>query len=270
MKEVLIRSLTGIVFIVLMIGSLLIHELAFSLVLLFFLIISVNEWLMLTEKSGVRLSPGLMFGSSIALFVSFVVFLVIDFPLFIPVFAILLPVIAIGTLFFEVEQVMKKISVTVFGLMYIVLPMGLLTIMNHRNSNFESSVYIISMFVIIWAYDTFAFVSGKLLGKHKLFERISPSKTWEGLIGGSVLTLILVLLVNRYFIFFDHIFVLVATLLIIVFATFGDLFESALKRNAGVKDSGTIFPGHGGVLDRFDSVYFVVFPYLIYLLFVFQ
>ena len=102
-----------------------------------------------------------------------------------------------------------------------------------------------------------------MMGKRKLYERISPGKTWEGSIGGLVLTMASSYLVAGWFpeIEFKHWFVI--SILVVVFGTLGDLFESLLKRQAGIKDSGNIMPGHGGILDRFDSLMFVTpFVYL--------
>ena len=121
------------------------------------------------------------------------------------------------------------------------------------------------MFIIIWTNDTFAYLSGLVFGKHKLFVRISPKKTWEGFIGG-----VLFALVAGYFLhlLIDNISLvewLILTLLIAVSSVFGDFIESLLKRSASLKDSGKIMPGHGGILDRIDSTLFVapvVFVYL--------
>jgi phosphatidate cytidylyltransferase len=111
----------------------------------------------------------------------------------------------------------------------------------------------LNLFVLIWCSDTFAYLSGKLLGKHKLYEAVSPGKTWEGFIGGLVLTCGFSVLLSHYF----HIPMkvnLIVALCSVVFGTLGDLVESMLKREFQIKDSGTILPGHGGILDRFDAL----------------
>jgi phosphatidate cytidylyltransferase len=119
---------------------------------------------------------------------------------------------------------------------------------------------LISIFILIWTNDSFAYVVGKSIGKTKLFERISPKKTIEGFVGGLLFSVIASYLVSKYYIEIAEgkIFIWIIIALIVgVFGTIGDLIESKFKRIAGVKDSGKIMPGHGGVLDRLDSVIFV-------------
>jgi phosphatidate cytidylyltransferase len=122
---------------------------------------------------------------------------------------------------------------------------------------------------LLWTSDTGAYLAGRSFGKTKLFERISPKKTWEGSIGGVILSLVVAYGISNLLGFddvttFDW---MVIALLVVIFGTFGDLFESLLKRNLHIKDSGTILPGHGGVLDRFDGLFLAipaVFFYLLY------
>ena len=109
------------------------------------------------------------------------------------------------------------------------------------------------MFILIWTNDSMAYATGRLIGKTKLFERISPKKTWEGTIGGIIFTLGAGFLWSFYVSELPLIFWIICSPLVAVAAIFGDLFESQIKRQLGVKDSGTILPGHGGILDRFDA-----------------
>mgnify|MGYP001078647984 CR=1 FL=1 len=106
----------------------------------------------------------------------------------------------------------------------------------------------------IWINDTMAYITGSLIGKHKLIERISPGKTWEGFLGGLIFTIATILIINQIFFEFDVISLVIIALVIVLSGTIGDLLESKLKREAGVKDSGNIIPGHGGILDRIDSL----------------
>lgn len=122
------------------------------------------------------------------------------------------------------------------------------------------------VFILLWANDTFAYLTGRLLGKHKLFERISPGKTIEGSVGGLVFTLVGVVIFSRYVDWLSLKAAVGMGLIAVVFGTLGDLCESMLKRQAGVKDSGKLIPGHGGILDRFDSVLFAVPFVFVYLL----
>jgi phosphatidate cytidylyltransferase len=124
-------------------------------------------------------------------------------------------------------------------------------------------------FLLLWTSDTGAYLAGKSFGKTKLFERISPKKTWEGSIGGTILSLAVAYGISNVLGFddvttFDW---MVIAVLVVIFGTFGDLFESLLKRNLHIKDSGTILPGHGGVLDRFDGLFLAIPAVFFYLLF---
>jgi phosphatidate cytidylyltransferase len=126
----------------------------------------------------------------------------------------------------------------------------------------------IGMFLLIWTNDSFAFLTGKFFGKTKLFERISPKKTWEGTIGGGLLTiLVAALLAFFYNDKQDLIFWIGAAIIVVPCSVLGDLLESLFKRNLNLKDSGTILPGHGGILDRFDAALFTVPFYFCWSLF---
>lgn len=125
--------------------------------------------------------------------------------------------------------------------------------------------WLLPMFVFIWINDTGAFLVGSLIGKTKLFERISPKKTWEGFMGGVLFTLLFS--IGFYFLFpevLSFLQWLLLALLVSILATLGDLFESLLKRTYNVKDSGSIMPGHGGILDRIDSLIMVSVPVFIF------
>jgi phosphatidate cytidylyltransferase len=131
---------------------------------------------------------------------------------------------------------------------------------------------IIGLFILIWTNDTFAYIVGKSMGKHKLFERISPKKTIEGFIGGILFAVFAGYLISKLYIkaspkFSEKSIVIwcIIALIVGIIGTIGDLIESKFKRIAGVKDSGKIMPGHGGILDRLDSVIFVApFVFLFY------
>jgi phosphatidate cytidylyltransferase len=113
-------------------------------------------------------------------------------------------------------------------------------------------------FLLIWTNDSFAYFSGRAFGKHKLFERISPKKTWEGTFGGILFTLLLGFIIGSYINKGEVLFWMISALIIAPGAILGDLLESLFKRSLAVKDSGKILPGHGGVLDRFDAALFTI------------
>ncbi|HOD09257.1 MAG TPA: phosphatidate cytidylyltransferase, partial [Flavobacterium sp.] len=124
---------------------------------------------------------------------------------------------------------------------------------------------ILSIFILIWVNDTFAFLVGKTFGKHKLFEKVSPKKTIEGFIGGFIFSIITGFILAKYLMLQSYFHWVSIAILASVFGTLGDLVESKFKRIANVKDSGNIMPGHGGVLDRLDSIIFVApIVYLFY------
>ncbi|MBN1847295.1 MAG: phosphatidate cytidylyltransferase [Deltaproteobacteria bacterium] len=145
---------------------------------------------------------------------------------------------------------------SVLGPIYIVLPLAMMVLIDKRPSG---NMWLFFLLAVIFANDTGAYYAGKLFGRHKLYEKVSPKKTWEGAIGGllvSLLTAYVFLRILRIHVFDWHIFVLVLVMTII--AQIGDLAESMLKRHKGIKDSGTMLPGHGGFLDRIDGLLFSI------------
>lgn len=120
-------------------------------------------------------------------------------------------------------------------------------------------------FIFNWVNDTGAYCTGMLFGKHKLFERISPKKSWEGSIGGGIFCIIASFLLSHFFPFMSTGVWIGLALTVVVFGTWGDLTESLLKRRLGIKDSGNILPGHGGMLDRFDSAILAIPAAVVYL-----
>jgi len=164
---------------------------------------------------------------------------------------------------FDDTQTISKISKYIYLIGYILLPFIFIVKISFGINNYNPKI-IIGLFVLIWTNDTFAYLVGKSIGKHKLFERISPKKTIEGFLGGVVFAAFAGFLISKFYIRpnpdFSSKSILIWTiiaLIVSIFGTIGDLIESKFKRVAGVKDSGKIMPGHGGVLDRLDSVIFV-------------
>ena len=167
-------------------------------------------------------------------------------------------------LFRNKENPFQNIGYTILGLLYI-LPAFIF--LSANANSFSKDAYsngllpikyepqfILGFFLLIWVNDIFAYLVGMQIGKRKLFERISPNKTWEGTIGGGILTLVAACVIAIYFTEIAVIHWLVIAVIVTVAGTLGDLVESMLKRSLNVKDSGSILPGHGGILDRFDGV----------------
>lgn len=160
---------------------------------------------------------------------------------------------------------LANISFTLLGILYVSLPVTLFNKFAFYLSKEYSYQIVLGFFILLWINDTFAYIFGISFGKHRLFERISPKKSWEGFIGGTIITLLSAFLLNKVFTGLNRIDWIVIGLIIAISGVFGDLVESMFKRAADIKDSGKILPGHGGMLDRFDSVLLsspLVFAYL--------
>lgn len=152
------------------------------------------------------------------------------------------------------------------GFVYLILPTALSLNIAFINGAWQPQI-LLSIFFFLWASDSFAYLTGRLIGKHKLFPNLSPKKTIEGLAGGIIGTLGVAWAISIYWHNLSLLQWLVLAAVVAVFGTIGDLFQSALKRAAGVKDSGNLIPGHGGILDRLDSFLFAVPAAYFYLYF---
>ncbi len=172
-------------------------------------------------------------------------------------------------LYIKEESPLSHLAYSYMGQMYIALPLGLMS-MYYTFPDGKS--LLLGMFVMIWLSDTGAFLVGSAIGKHKLFPRISPNKSWEGFFGGLLFCLAASFIYKYCFpTYFSSINILTLCgmgLMVGIFATWGDLVESLIKRTLGVKDSGHLLPGHGGILDRIDSLLLVIPATLIYLTYI--
>lgn len=256
----LTRALTGAVFVAVLICATYFSPFSLFGLYLLFVIIGSWEYLNILSKNS-KISPNLALG----IFNAAIAFMAITAETIlnvssIPFFAVLLLGV-FGTplleLYSKKEEPFSNITHTIFPVFYVALPFGLLILANSIFPNYSSGYkaeLILGFYFALWSNDTGAYLSGKAFGKHKLFERISPNKTWEGSIGGAILAIGIVVLTGY---FFDSLPLWKWAgigLIISIFGSMGDLVESLFKRSMGVKDSGKIMPGHGGILDRFDGL----------------
>lgn len=256
MKEFLTRSVSGLIYAALMIGSITIHPFVFLAIFLFVLILGMFEFYRMSTGPEVKpmILPGIATG--ILIFVS--VFVVSYFQtgnqilLLIPALIItmmILPMFALK------NHPILSASVTFMGIVYVALPLTTFILLAYHPyaEGFNYQV-LLFLFLILWMNDTGAYISGKLMGKHKMFPSVSPKKSWEGFAGGLVMALLVTWLCRPIFPDIPVMDLWILCPVIVISGTFGDLVESAWKRAAGVKDSGKLMPGHGGILDRIDSL----------------
>lgn len=269
MSNLAIRTLTGAILVVLVIAAILADRNLFALLFLIFTIIGLWEFYSMVEKAGVfpNKTAGILAGVVLFSTNAMVAMELIGIELLLLNF-IFIFLIFLFELYRNNPNPFTNIAFTFFGLLYVAVPFSLLNYF--PNPAFIPGIYhtsfLLGFFFLVWINDTGAFVMGTAFGKHRLFERVSPKKTWEGAIGGAILTFICAGIISIYY---SQIYLkdwLIISAIIVVFGTYGDLFESMFKRSINTKDSGRILPGHGGVLDRFDSVFMAapfVFVYLL-------
>lgn len=153
------------------------------------------------------------------------------------------------------------------GITYVALPFTLINIIVFFHDSYGYQI-LLGLLIIIWASDTGAYFAGSIFGRRKLFERISPKKSWEGSIGGGVVALVCAFVISRYYTDLNLLEWVIVGGIVVVAGTYGDLVESLFKRSMAIKDSGNVIPGHGGFLDRFDSLILSV-PFVVVFLMLF-
>jgi phosphatidate cytidylyltransferase len=275
MKSLLIRTGTGILFITLVIASILVTGKLGQIINLFnvfllFSCLAIYEYRSLIRQQGNNLSV-FFFIVALAIY-----FLLSYIPLWnavsLPI--IMLIIVALFFLFFMMELFRKQenpfqnIAYSLLGIIWIIIPFSLINQFPYMLN--EGKYALLALFIFVWLYDTLAYCVGTLFGKHRLMERVSPKKSWEGTIGSAVLTIGLAFFAPKLFTMlpFSALEWMGFAAIVVVIGTLGDLVESLFKRQIGVKDSGNILPGHGGILDRFDSVLLIVPFILLYLHFI--
>jgi phosphatidate cytidylyltransferase len=262
LSNLVIRAITGVIFIALVVSAVLYGSETFALLCAVVSIIGVYEYEKLTSN---KIANGLLTLSIVFsdfLWVS--VYLKLYSLFWIPF--LLFSVLSFARVTLSKSDLLIKNQSLVLGFIYVnafMLSFYFIPHLPFKDGNYNP-YYVLMVFFMIWANDTGAYITGKTLGKRKLLERLSPNKTWEGTIGGILISVIVASIAANYFELSIWIWI-PAAVLTGIFGTIGDLFESKLKRIAGVKDSGNILPGHGGILDRFDALLFVAPVMLVYL-----
>ncbi|MFC3200195.1 phosphatidate cytidylyltransferase [Parapedobacter deserti] len=249
-----VRTITAFFFVAVVLASILLSVYLFAI---FFMLLSVyclSEFYRIIADSAGTPQRLLGLSAGAALFGLYTGYCLGWVPLnYLMLIVPLVSAIFIAPLYKKQEKPFIGIAYTLLGIVYVILPFA-----SFLSLGFLSDVYDyripLGFILILWANDTGAYLVGKLFGKHRLFERISPKKTWEGFVGGVLLALITSMVLAYYFPQLAQWQWLVMALIIALFGTFGDLVESMLKRSQQVKDSGAVLPGHGGLLDRFDGL----------------
>lgn len=269
LPNIVVRILAGIVFVSLLIGGILINEYSFIVIFSAITGLSLYEFYGLINKNGrgpvSRLTNSL---GGVILFLAAYLFFSSSLLIGFTIYALFLLIVFIGELYLKKSDPIKALAYAALGQIYIAVPFALT---NYLVFPYETSVgkyshvFILAVFIFIWVNDSFAYLTGMMLGKHRMFERISPKKSWEGFAGGLVFAMIAAVIYSH----FTHYLSLSAWIgfaaITVAFGTWGDLIESLIKRTFGVKDSGNMIPGHGGILDRFDSTILAIPAVFVYL-----
>jgi len=251
------RTFTGAIFLVIMIGGIAWNR--YSLTVLFFAIsmLGLDEFYKLLIKSGhePQRKLGLLCGGT--LFFLITISTLIGGQAVLYLAFVLTASIFLAELYRNKQTPFQNIASTLLGIIYIVMPFAL-WVKFIKGYSSDMGVYnphlLLGYFFLLWTNDTGAYLVGISIGKHKLWERISPKKTWEGFFGGLILSIVTGYVISLYYPELNYILWIVMAALVSIFGTMGDLVESAFKRSIDIKESGGILPGHGGILDRFDGV----------------
>ncbi len=277
MNNLVQRTITGVLGAAFMLTAIWFSFYSFAAVFFLVTILSTYEYHQLLTKTGIPNNPIAGITGSILIYILFVL-QTLNFDLgavLIAVPCLLFMIYMLIELFSTNDQPITRVTYTIAGILYIAVPFGLLTLIPWDKSAYGcirwgveiQPVYkfeiIFALLFLIWANDVGAYFVGKSLGRHKLFERISPKKTWEGSIGGLGTAMIFAYLLYCYFGIFSIPVWMGLCVIVVISGSLGDLVESMIKRTLQVKDSGTLLPGHGGFLDRFDALIFAIpFVYL--------
>ncbi len=249
-----VRAITALFFVIVVLASMLLGVYPFTGFFVLLSIYCLDEFYRMVSSKALQPSRfwGVILGLSLfGIYAAVTVgdvstrYLLLCVPLVIAVF--------IAALYRKQDHPFLRIAYTLLGVVYVVLPFMAFFELGFVTDGFDYRIPL-GFMLILWGNDTGAYLVGKFFGKHRLFERISPKKTWEGLFGGVLLALVTAMVLAHYFPILASWQWIGMAVIVSVFGTFGDLVESMLKRSLQVKDSGSVLPGHGGLLDRFDGL----------------
>ena len=266
------RAVTGALFVVILVGCILYSPLSFGILFTIIGALSVHEFAHLVNRNGgVSINKTITALGGAYLFLALMGFCTsaIDARVFLPYLGLLL-YLMITELYLKKENPIGNWAYAMLSQLYVALPFALLNVLAFQNDPETTSVSYnpilpLSIFVFLWLNDTGAYCFGSLFGKHRLFERISPKKSWEGSIGGGIVAIAASFAFAYFFPVMTWAEWAGLALVVVIFGTWGDLTESLLKRQLQIKDSGSILPGHGGMLDRFDSSLMAIPAGVVYL-----
>ena len=270
-KTLLVRSATGALYVAMVVFSIALGPWWFAALMFIFFLLSLLEYLHLVLPSKEKILKCL------TIIVSSGLYCILCFTALNPLLQtekllawsiLLIPILLTFSLFIKSSDILMKIALVLLGIIYITFPFVLLNFIgNPWLTKFDDPrIILLSFFIFVWTNDTFAYLMGVNFWRHRLFERLSPAKTWEGMLGGIFFTLVMGILLSCFFKELSFIQWIGMALITSVSGILGDLSESLIKRTFGVKDSGKAIPGHGGFLDRFDSILFAapsIFVYFI-------
>jgi phosphatidate cytidylyltransferase len=253
MNNFIKRTLTGFVYVAVVVLSLITHPVVFAVLTSFLNFSGLYEFRRM-DKNLSKFSPVWIYVNAF-LFLIAALLTVFCSGMMYSLASILIIILynLIHSLYIKDKENGEFMARSVFATIYVTLPLLLLNII-HGNPMLPGISIVLTLFILIWINDSFAYIFGLLLGKHRLFERISPKKSWEGFIGGFIMTLVASYILNLIYPSPGLIYWMIFGILTVLAGVYGDFIESMLKRSANVKDSGSLLPGHGGILDRIDSI----------------
>ena len=274
MKNFIVRTITAVFFVAAIVTSFLNPR---AMALLFSIVTGMTIWEfagLVNERPYISINRFICTVSGVYLFLAMAGYNsgLTPSTVFIP-YLVSIIYLMVAELYLKAKDPINNWAYTMFSQLYIALPFSLLNVLAFRSNGYEihyTYLMPLSVFAFLWVNDAGAYICGSLLGRHKLFPRISPGKSWEGSIGGGLLVVALAWAYGWYenqqgIALLNEWQWAGLGLVIVVFGTWGDLVESLFKRTLGIKDSGNILPGHGGMLDRFDSSLLAIPAAVIYL-----